>query len=400
MLPQSANSRIVVLTEIYPPDVGGSGVLLHEIYSRVSGAEVVVAVDRRSRAVTADGCGQRVVPLEVHTPNWGFMSWNASRHHVKLGMAVRRLAHGADTVVHCGRALPEGTAAWISRRLGGPSYVCWTHGEDVASALTSRELTLMMRRVYSGAAAVVANSENTRALLRSADIDADKIHVVYPGVDASRFHPQVDGTDLRRQLARDDEQIVLSVGRLQSRKGHDLAIQAMAALGAHWPKVRYIIIGDGEERDRLEALARSFGVSERVLFVGEVPSSLLPSFYAACDVFLLPNRIENGDVEGFGIVFLEAAAAGKPTVGGRSGGVVEAIAEGETGLLVSGTDVNELAHAIQRLLQDRELRNRLGGGGRGRGGGALSWEASAGRIERLHGDIVSCSTTRGGAVSA
>jgi phosphatidylinositol alpha-1,6-mannosyltransferase len=129
-----------------------------------------------------------------------------------------------------------------------------------------------------------------------------------------------------------------------------------------------------------------------VTFIGEVAAELLPQYYAACDVFVLPNRVEQGDVEGFGIVFLEAAASGKPTVGGRSGGVPEAMADGVTGLLVGGTDVEELAATIERLMDSEPLRRSLGEAGRLRAVKEFSWESAAQRVSARHERLTNSKT--------
>jgi phosphatidylinositol alpha-1,6-mannosyltransferase len=183
--------------------------------------------------------------------------------------------------------------------------------------------------------------------------------------------------------------VLLSVGRLQMRKGHDLMIQAVRHLmRQHDRALRYVIVGDGHERARLEALVDACGVREYVTFSGEVPAHVLPLYYAACDIFVLPNRVEQSDVEGFGIVFLEAAASGKPAVGGRSGGVPEAVADGVTGLLVSGTDVEELATTIARLMDSESLRRRLGEAGRARTVREFGWECAAERVATTHRRLV------------
>jgi phosphatidylinositol alpha-1,6-mannosyltransferase len=388
---RQALGRAVLLSQLYPPDIGGSAVLLHETYSRLTDIDVLVGTDAATHAASAPGGAPRIVPLPIATPRWGFVHPAAIRHHLRLAFAIRRLVPARGTVVHCARALPEGIAAWAARRLGGPRYVCWTHGEDVTSALLSRELTMTMTRVYAGASAVIANSRNTRTLLEGIGVPPGKIQVVYPGVDAGRFHPDVEGAAIRERLAPGGDPVILSVGRLQRRKGHDLAIAAVASLKARFPRMRYVIVGDGEERGRLEELVRSHDVSGHVVFAGEVPAGDLPACYAACDIFLLPNRIDNGDVEGFGIVFLEAAAAGRPSIGGRSGGVGEAVAEGVSGLLVSGTSAEELAGALARLANDPGLRHRLGTAGRQRVLRSFTWEAAARRTREIHAGVLGLS---------
>jgi phosphatidylinositol alpha-1,6-mannosyltransferase len=300
---------------------------------------------------------------------------------VRTARAIRRLA-GTRAVVHCARVLPEGVAAWLAGRAGGPRYVCWSHGEDLATASTSRELTLTTKLVLRGASRALANSRNTAALLERLGVPRGEIRVAYPGVDPARFHPGVDGSGVRRRLGAGTEPLLLSVGRLQRRKGHDLAIRALGALRDR-AALRYVIVGTGEERPALERLAVECGVASRVHFEGAVPESELPAYYAACDVFLLPNRQDGEDIEGFGIVFLEAQAAARAVIAGCSGGAPEAVAGGETGLLVSGTDVEELAGAIERLTSSEELRRRLGAAGRERVVREFSWERSAAAVRAL-----------------
>jgi phosphatidylinositol alpha-1,6-mannosyltransferase len=276
----------------------------------------------------------------------------------------------------------------MARRAGGPPYVCWSHGEDLATAGLSRELKLVTRMVLRGAAASLANSRNTAALLRNLGVPESGIRVAHPGVDAARFHPGVDGTAVRRRLALGEEDVLLlSVGRLQLRKGHDLTIRAVAQLAAELPRLRYAIVGTGEEEARLRELARAAGVADRVTFAGSVGDEDLPAWYAAADVFVLANRREGEDIEGFGIVFLEAQAAERPVVAGSSGGAPEAIADGETGMLVSGTDAAELAAVLRRLAASRELRARMGSAARERVRSRFTWEHAAAIVGELVRDL-------------
>jgi phosphatidyl-myo-inositol dimannoside synthase len=357
---------LLLLSELYPPAIGGSAVLFGEIYPRLSDTPVTVL---------SEGVGM---------PEYGIRNPRSLSRYLRLAFKLRKGARRVS-MIHCGRALPEGVAALLSRRTGGPRYACWAHGEDIATALTSRELTFLMRMVYAGAEVMFANSVNTRRMLSDLGVPADRLEIIYPGVDPQRFRPDIDATEIRRRIAPRDETVLLSVGRLQTRKGHDTMIQAVGLLTRqHHRSLRYVIVGDGAERSRLEALVDQCGVREYVTFSGEVPAELLPHYYAACDIFVLPNRIEHSDVEGFGIVFLEAAASGKPAVGGRSGGVPEAVADGVTGLLVSGTDVEELAATIARLIDSEPLRRSLGDAGRARVVREFTWESAARRVSTIH----------------
>jgi phosphatidylinositol alpha-1,6-mannosyltransferase len=364
----SETPTVLLLSELFPPAIGGSAVLFGEIYSRIGMPVTVVS----------DG---------VATADFGMRNPRSLAHYLRLAARLRRAAP-RPSMIHCGRAFPEGVAAWICRLSGGPRYACWAHGEDIATALLSRELTFLMRRVYGGAEVVFANSVSTRRMLLELGIPSARVEIVYPGVDTQRFRPDVLGAGIKQRLAPRGELLLLSVGRLQRRKGHDLMIEAVARLTGHPREFRYVIVGDGQERARLEGLVDHFNVRDHVTFAGEVPAEQLPQYFAACDVFALPNRIEQSDVEGFGIVFLEAAASGKPAIGGNSGGVPEAIADGVSGLLVSGTDAAELAATLARLMDSDALRRSLGEAGRARAVRQFGWDAAAERVAAVTRQVV------------
>jgi phosphatidylinositol alpha-1,6-mannosyltransferase len=381
---------ILVVTELFPPAVGGSAVLLREIYGRIPGRLVTVLTDQATSAGPLSHLSP-TVSIErcaLGTRSWGVMNPSGDLHHLKVAWRIRSMSDPGHTVVHCGRALPEGVAAWMSRAIGGPRYICWSHGEDVSVALTSRELTWVMTHVFRSAAAIIANSRNTRESLLALGLPRDRVHVVYPGVDPDRYCPDVDGRTLRGALLRGGDTLLLSVGRLQRRKGHDLVLEAMATLRTSLPGLRYVIVGDGDERRRLEALVATHNLADVVTFAGVVPEAALPSYFAASDVFVMPNRRDGSDIEGFGIVFLEAAASARPSIGGNSGGVPEAIDNEQTGLLVGGTDARELAVAIDRLARSPSERLAFGRAGRARVLHGFTWDAAAAGVAAIHDRVL------------
>jgi phosphatidylinositol alpha-1,6-mannosyltransferase len=373
---------LVLVSELFPPAVGGSAVLLENVYSRLEGVAATVITDRR------DGAERgliRVVQVPMASGQWGVTDLRSLGRHLRVAAQLERECRGRPSVVHCGRALPEGLAALMLRRAWhGPPYLCWTHGEELEYVARSRELSFLLTRVHRGAAAVVANCRNTAERLQSVGVPSGKIHVVYPGVDAQHFTLSRARASIRRRFAADGEILLLTVGRLQRRKGHDLVLAAMDALRARLPHLQYVIVGDGEERARLEGIVASTGLGARVHFVGAVKDEDLPDYYASADIFVHPNRIDAGDVEGFGIVFLEAAAMGLPVIGGRSGGVPEAVEDGVTGLLVSGESPTELAAAIEKLAGSETVRRRLGDAGRLRVERRFTWDRAAREIESIH----------------
>jgi phosphatidyl-myo-inositol dimannoside synthase len=372
-----------LVSEVFPPAIGGSGVLLENIYRRLPRPVTVLTDGDPTTAVERRG------PLTVHhvpmrAADWGLLRPSCLRRHLRVAGAIRRRSPTGGGVVHCGRGLPEGLSARLARIAGGAPYVCWTHGEELGFASTSRELTALMRRVLADARVVIANSANSKGLLVDRwHLPDQKVHVVHPGVDTERFHPGENGHDLRQQFAAPGDVVFLSVGRLQRRKGHDTVIAALAQVRQVLPQVRYVVVGDGPERSALQEQACLAGVADITHFVGAVPEADLPRWYRVGDVFVLPNRADGVDFEGFGIVFLEAAAAGLPVVGGRSGGVPETMIEWETGRLVNGTDAGELAAVMSELTRSPEQRGWLGRAGRERAVTDFSWTRAAAQVADL-----------------
>jgi phosphatidylinositol alpha-1,6-mannosyltransferase len=192
-------------------------------------------------------------------------------------------------------------------------------------------------------------------------VDSDRIALTYPTVDEERFHPAPVDEELRRSVnVSGDKKLILSVGRLMRRKGFDNVIRSLPILLEQGLIIEYALIGIGNEKTYLQELAEELNVAEHVHFLGHVSYEDLPRWYHACDLFAMPNRDIEGDSEGFGLVFLEAAASGKPAIAGKAGGTSSAVIDGKTGLLVDGENVAEIATAMGRLLDDPEESSRLG----------------------------------------
>lgn len=382
--PRAAAPQILLLSELFPPFVGGSAVLFEGIYSRLEHRRVTVLTDSARSAAEDTERGRLTIERRaIASDYWGLRKPRAFAHHWRVGSFIRQLADRRRTLVHCGRSLPEGLAAALSRLRGGPQYACWAHGEDLTLQMTvSREMRMLTRWIVRGSVGIFCNSEHTAGLAQEVGVRSDRIHIIYPGVDVERFRPR-SGAAQRQRLAPGADPLILSIGRLERRKGFDLTVRAVARLRQRFPSLRYLVVGDGPDRDYLRALVRECGVGDQVTFTGKVAEEELPGLYAACDLFVHPNRIEGVDVEGFGIVFLEAAACGKPVIGGATGGVPEAVADGETGKLVSGTDEEELAAAISVLVESPAERARMGESGRRRVESRFTWSRAARQMEEV-----------------
>jgi len=254
---------------------------------------------------------------------------------------------------------------WALCWLTGVPYICYVHGEDVTAAATSRELRFLAGKSLRRAAYIIANSHHTRRiLLEDWRLPPEHVRVLHPGVDTERFVPAPRDNKVRQELGWAERPVVLTVGRLQKRKGHDMLIRALPAIRRAVPNLLYAIIGDGEERRCLEHLVMQEGVQENVQFLGEANDQTLRRCYQQCDVFALPNRQVGVDIEGFGMVLLEAQACGRPVVAGASGGTAETMRVPQTGRIVNCDNPQPLADVLSELLRQPDLRQRMGVAGR------------------------------------
>ncbi len=273
---------------------------------------------------------------------------------------------------------------WMRRWFGLP-FVIYAHGNEILEVLDST--WPKSRLALQQANRVIAVSRFTADCARKAGVLEDRIEIVHPGCDVNYFRPLDPRMDLRQRLlgARSDDRVILTVGNLVPRKGHDVVIRALPRLLSFGLKATYLIVGDGPHRTALEKLAQEAGVRSRVIFAGRLAFEDLPHVYALSDVFVMPCRqqLELHDVEGFGLVFLEANACGKPVVGGRSGGVGDAIVDGVTGLFVDPDDPEDVANAIRRILTDAEFAKRLGQQGRLRTVNEFSWTRVGDRLRDI-----------------
>jgi phosphatidylinositol alpha-1,6-mannosyltransferase len=261
--------------------------------------------------------------------------------------------------------------------------VIYAHGEELTTWGRGGKYKAM-RFALRHADRVIANSEFTRDELIKMDVNPARITLIYPGVDVARFRPGLAFADLRESIgAGAGSKLILSVGRLSRRKGFDRVIQSLPALVEAGLDVHYALIGIGEDQDYLLGLAREHGVAARVHLIGHVSADDLPRWYNACDVFAMPNREINGDTEGFGMVFIEAAACGKPALAGRAGGTGAAVQDGVTGVRVDGTQAATVARALHHLLQSAAVSAAMGQAGLARVLNDFSWEVVARKTAAL-----------------
>lgn len=369
--------HIALITEDWPPRLGGIATWSVEVARALAHLGVRVTVLARG---PEDALPEAPFDAPYTLVPFGGTDWVTFRvWHV--WWAVRRFLRdaAADDEVgliavnwHVGR----GVAAYAGRVQGRLAIVA--HGQEVQRVVGGRSPWLM-RRAFRRSRAAVAVSRYTADLLTAQGVDPGRVRVVFGGADADRFHPAPPDPDLRTRLGLGAGPVVLTLSRLAARKGQDTLIRAWPRVMAAHPGAVLLVAGEGPEEAALKALAEQLGVSGAVRFSGPAEAEEVPDLYRQADLYAMISRerAEVGDVEGFGLTYLEAGATGLPVIGGRSGGVVDAIEEGRSGLLVEPGDPDAAAEAILRLLDRPEEASAMGGEGRARVLESFTWEHTA-----------------------
>ncbi len=371
--------RTLLVTNDFPPRPGGIQSFVHGLAIRQPADQLVVYASHWRGASEFDAAQ----PFEVVRENTGMLLPTPAvrRRAVELARS-----YGCDTAWF-GAAAPLGLLAPALRRAGVERVVAQTHGHEVGWAALPVARGLL-RRIARHTDVVTYLGEYFRHRLDRTIGPLTQLEWLAPGVDTEVFRPDLSssaGSEVRRRLGLADRPVLVCVSRLVPRKGQDVLIRAMPAILRRVPDAMLLLVSGGPDRDRLRRLARRTGVAEQVVFTGSVRWEELPAYFAAGDVFAMPCRTRRGglDVEGLGIVYLEASASGLPVVAGDSGGAPDAVLDGETGYVVSGRDVPAVADRVAGLLADRTLAARMGKAGRAWVEERWRWEAQAARMRAL-----------------
>jgi phosphatidylinositol alpha-1,6-mannosyltransferase len=369
--------RTLLVTNDFPPRPGGIQQFVHNLAVRQPAGSVVVYASTWRGAAKFDA----EQPFEVVREDTSVL---LPTPRVARRAAEIARAHGCDTVWF-GAAAPLGLlAAGLRRGAGIERAVGLTHGHEIGWAALPGARRLL-RRIARGTDVITYLGEYQRVRLDRALHGLTHLERLAPGVDVDAFHPGVDGSVVRARHGLSDRPVIVCVSRLVPRKGQDMLIRALPEVRRRIPGAALLLVSGGPYRNRLERLALERGVASDVVFTGSVPWAELPAHYAAGDVYAMPCRTRAGglDVEGLGIVYLEASATGLPVVGGDSGGAPDAVLEGETGYVVGGRDVAALADRLTALLSDPVAAKAMGAAGRAWVEREWRWESQAARMAAL-----------------
>ena len=376
-------SRFLLVTNDFPPRRGGIQSYLGEFVGRLVQAgshEMTVYAPQWKGAAAFDDSARTAGYRVVRHPGTLMLPGPA------VDARMRRLIaeHDIDTVWF-GAAAPLALLAQRARLAGARRVLASTHGHEVGWSMLPVARSVL-RRIGDGTDAMTFVSRYTRSRFASAFGPEASLEYLPPGVDTDRFRPDPAGrAELRDRYRLGGRPTVVCVSRLVPRKGQDVLIKALPSIRRRADGAALVIVGGGPYLETLRTLAQDCGVADHVTFTGGVPGDELPAHHALADLFAMPCRTRGGgmDVEGLGIVFLEASATGVPVIAGESGGAPEAVQHNKTGLVVDGRSVDKVADAVAELLTDRDRAAAMGAAGRQWVTSQWRWDTLAARLADL-----------------
>jgi len=358
-----SNSKILCITNDFGPRAGGIETFVIGLIERLPQGSVIVYTSRQDGSEPFDKKWFTEFGVEVIRDRSRILLPS-----LRVGQKVRALVRSRGiTTVFFGAAAPLGLLSQGLRRSGVKRIVALTHGHEVWWAKVW-PFSWAMRRIGNGVDNLTylgnfTRTEISRALSQRA---ANSMRKIAPGIDTDHFAPRADAQSLRAELGLSEMKVIVSVGRLVHRKGQDTLIESMPKILVQIPDAHLLFIGEGPYKDYLVKRAAELKVSHAITFIGRIQYAELPRYICVGDIFAMPSRsrLAGLEVEGLGIVYLEASACGLAVIGGKSGGAPDAVLEGETGFAVDGTSADSVAESAITLLDDPELARQMGLRGR------------------------------------
>ena len=381
--------RIVLFTEHFPPKDGGIARWCHEVarhlVARHLAADVPLSLHGRREAIVfaTKKCFRGNAPWkgDFKIEQMEGRGWVSLKHYYMVYYTIKALLKYRRPVIL--------SACWdmaffstLISRWCSLKVVVACHGMEIKRRYGPLK-RLLMRYVLENCHRLIAVSRHTKESLKRIGISVDKIVLIPNGVDTERFRPLDRQYELKTRYGFKGKKVILTLARIVERKGQDMVITAMPFILKRYKDVHYLIAGKGEYRPQLEDLVHRLGLGEHVTFLGYIPDQDMCEIYNMADVYIMASRETEKDVEGFGITFLEASACRVAVIGGRSGGVEDAVEDGCSGVLIDPKSPEQIAETVIRLLDDEKLRVELGKQGRKRAVEKFNWNAISRRIERL-----------------
>jgi len=368
--------KTLLITIDFPPQTGGVANYLSNFSQNLPADKIVVLANKTEHSQHFDGQQKYKIIREKLLFTYFWPQWLKASKIIKNIIAQEKTEQ-----IIISHVLPMGYIALI---LNLP-FIVILHGYDIVLAKQSSWKKYWLKKILSKSKHIIVNSHFTENQVLELGIDQEKTTIVYPCPNISpKFLNETEKQIILHDLNLFHKKILLSVGRLVNRKGFDLVIKSLPEVIKKIPNLIYLIVGNGPERKNLEELTEKLRVADHVTFLEDIKDSNLPCYYDLANIFIMPTRtIENADVEGFGIVYLEANLFGKPVIAAKTGGVQDAVIDGQTGILVSPENVQEITQVILRLFNDPNLMSKLGTQGKNRVLQEFQWPIQTAKIKDL-----------------
>ncbi len=371
--------KSLLVTLDFPPRLGGVAAYYNNICANLPSSDIMVLVPKKPNASNFDSNQPyKILRLDLISKN--FFVW--PRWWPAINKIKKIVAEESIKNLLVGQILPLGTVALYLKQFHKIPYCVFCHGLDINQL--SGHKKILAKKILVNADKIIVNSKFTKIKVLQYGVLNQNIVVAYPCPNPLPSVNEKQLSIIQYEYDLFEKKILLTVGRLVKRKNHQKIIESLPEILKQFPNLVYIIAGDGPEKNNLISAVKKLNLQSNVVFAGEVSDLKLSGLFQLCDVFIMPSKeLQNGDVEGFGIVYLEANLAGKPVIGGKSGGVPEAVADGYSGLLVNPENTAEITNAILKLLSDESLAQRLGLQGQHRALEEFSWEKETEKIKEL-----------------
>lgn len=374
-------ASILLVTNDFGPRAGGIETFVIGLLERIPGGEVIVYTSNQEECSEYDAKWLQNHRVEV------------IRDRSKILLPTPRVIRNLQSIIKernlktiwFGAAAPLAFASRWLRKVGAEKIVALTHGHEVWWSKIW-PFSWAMREIANQVDYATFLGEFTKSALQVNFKNGEKLVKIAPGIDTEHFKP-ISALELRKEFNLQTRPTIISVGRLVHRKGQDRLVEAMPKIISQVPDAVLVFVGEGPHRKALEQLVKKHSLENHVIFIGRISYSELPKYICMGDIFAMPSRSRffGLEVEGLGIVYLEASACGLPVIAGASGGAPDAVLQGETGFVVDGTDVNQIAEACNSLLGSVELRTKLGNNGRRWAEENWRWEIWSKEFNKLLG---------------
>ncbi|MFA5118292.1 MAG: glycosyltransferase family 4 protein [Candidatus Omnitrophota bacterium] len=374
-------SKILLLTIQYPPVIGGVPTYYHYLTTRWDKGSMVVLTSMVPDSREPDaGLGFPVYRTDLMNDYEVVFNLRFIFRKIRLFIFITKIVfkEKIDIIIEGHTNLALLFLCFLMKMLFGKRYGNVYHG-DVDSPSIRLKSDPLKRILMHHCCFVITNSAFAQdRLMRKFSYPRERISILHPGVDSDKFKPSGDGVEeLRKKLGLEGKKIIMTISRLEKRKGQDMVVRSLPEIVAADKDVVYLLIGDGPYKSEVETIIQETKMQAYVRSFGYVRANELTLYYNLCDIFIMPNReLEDGDAEGFGIVFIEAGSCGKPVVAGRCNGALDAVEDGISGMLVDPYDPRDIAAKVSLLLKDDELRARLGENGRKRILERFQWDSN------------------------